>query len=501
MMRGGILTMLELTDGKETKKLRKNGKGTTSLISTLMAVMVAPKGTFSIEDEQIVREEDIERYLLPEGEIEYPPLNPCTNSLKIIKNNGGTKHYKKDVEKSKNRKAEEEDKELGEQLIQEYININNKLMGLKEEYRKKCERLESTEKELKYKEKELYRREEDLRYHKEKIEIEWQKIIEEKKKIETQKKIGNRKKSKNENIGNMEEKLKRMEEKIKNKEKTLERREKYLIEKEEELNKNKMRLIKNEVKKMETKLMIDEEIEKVQTGIIRLDDLLLGGLPQNSNVLITGPPFIGKNVLLNLFILQGLRSNTPTIYVTTNKSASEIKKELKLIIPNFEEYEKKGLMFFIDAYSKRLGLKGNGFNVEYTELHKDINELELAFNRLPESFSKNHKQLRIVVNSISSLIAQSSSSKTFNLIQLLCEKSRQFGASSLFNIDPRMHQESEIGMFKHLMDGVIEFEENNMKNMLRVRGNFNAQTRAWVEYKHSRDMLDLVGSFSLEHIK
>ena len=64
-----------------------------------------------------------------------------------------------------------------------------------------------------------------------------------------------------------------------------------------------------------------------------------------------------------------------------------------------------------------------------------------------------------------------------------------------------MNNKSLIEIFKHLMDGVIEFEERNMKTLLWVKGICDVQTRAWVEYKHSKNMMDLVGSFSLEHIR
>ena len=296
----------------------------------------------------------------------------------------------------------------------------------------------------------------------------------------------------------MKGKIKAKESELIIKEENLKNHEKYLKAKIEELNREREKLFQNETEKERNN---KEQKGKIKTGILRLDDLLLGGFQKDSNVIITGPPFIGKDVLLNLFITQGLKSRTPCIYVTTNKKVSEIKKELEYIIPHFKEYEKRGLIYFVDAYSKTLGLKETGSNVEFAEPQKDLNEIESAINKIQNLFGEKHKQVRIVFNSISTLIAQSSAGETFNIIQTLCGKNKEFGAASLFVIDPEMHKKSEIEMFKHLMDGVIEFEENNMKTMLRVKGICDVHTRAWVEYKHSKKMFDLVGSFSLEHIR
>lgn len=402
-------------------------------------------------------------------------------------------------QKEKERELEEERKKLDKKLKESLIK-NNELdkeevkgsSKVSNKFRIEREKLENLKRSLLEKEEELRRREEEIKFRDK--EIYYGGI----------KKIGTFKDTKViENKANTKEilrlknKLKALESELKIKEDKLKTREKYLKEKEEELNRERERLFKNEI------LENDIEIKKgkIKTGVLRLDDLLLGGLPINSNVLVTGPPFIGKDVLLNLFIAQGLKSNTPCIYVTTNKRVSEIKEELSCIVPNYEEYEKKGLIYFVDAYSKSLGIVENNSNIEFAEPQKDLDEIELAINRIYRVFSKNFKQLRIVFNSISTLIAQSSSFKTFKIMQTLCGKYKEYGASSLFIVDPEMHKKSEIEMFKHLMDGVIEFEERNMKTFLRVRGICDVQTRAWVEYKHSKNMLDLVGSFSLEHIR
>ena len=69
---------------------------------------------------------------------------------------------------------------------------------------------------------------------------------------------------------------------------------------------------------------------------------LLGGIPFGTNVLIYGPPFTGKEVLVNSFVGEGLKMGIPAIWVITEKSPKEIREEMMYVLSGYEEYEKKG---------------------------------------------------------------------------------------------------------------------------------------------------------------
>src|SRR5207249_1618830 len=48
----------------------------------------------------------------------------------------------------------------------------------------------------------------------------------------------------------------------------------------------------------EEAIAVEKKADRVKTGTPRLDDLLYGGIPFNSNVLFVGPAFVGKEVAL-----------------------------------------------------------------------------------------------------------------------------------------------------------------------------------------------------------
>ncbi len=65
-------------------------------------------------------------------------------------------------------------------------------------------------------------------------------------------------------------------------------------------------------------------VERVSTGIARLDKALEGGVPRGSWVAITGEPGTGKTILSMHFAWAGLRVGDPVVYVTTEQEFRDV---------------------------------------------------------------------------------------------------------------------------------------------------------------------------------
>jgi circadian clock protein KaiC len=66
--------------------------------------------------------------------------------------------------------------------------------------------------------------------------------------------------------------------------------------------------------------------EPVATGILGLDDVLLGGLPRGRLFLIDGDPGSGKTTLALQFLLAGMKAGEPCLYVTLSETESELRE-------------------------------------------------------------------------------------------------------------------------------------------------------------------------------
>ncbi|RLF57969.1 MAG: hypothetical protein DRN25_05780, partial [Thermoplasmata archaeon] len=63
----------------------------------------------------------------------------------------------------------------------------------------------------------------------------------------------------------------------------------------------------------------DLTIERISTGIPKLDELLQGGLPKNSVTLVSGPPGSGKSILCFHFINAGIKNGERCLYISVDQ--------------------------------------------------------------------------------------------------------------------------------------------------------------------------------------
>ena len=240
---------------------------------------------------------------------------------------------------------------------------------------------------------------------------------------------------------------------------------------------------------------------KVSTGIGRLDELLMGGLPPASNVLLYGPPFVGKDVIMDLFTVRGLRDGIPVIIVVTDNTSEEKRKTLTRIDPEFAKYESDGLVVFVDSYSRSIGDTSQDPNTIYVDGNVNLNAIGVGVNEAHSKLLGKGDYIRMAFDSISTLIAFVNAPATFRFLQILAGRLRSQRAVAYYTLEKGMHTDAEVQMFKHLMGGVMELSEEEAENLLRVQGVGEVATRDWVNYEFGAGRLDLIGSFAMERVR
>ncbi|MEW5936395.1 MAG: ATPase domain-containing protein [Candidatus Thermoplasmatota archaeon] len=360
---------------------------------------------------------------------------------------------------------------------------------LKDQLKEKEEEIKKIREPIRFKEEEQLRREEDL-LHRERL------LMEERRRFEEAKK---------ESGGSIEAheyklKLEELKAEVARKEDQLRAREQYLNQKAEDLRLREQGIIEEEIEAREEDRALELQVEKVRTGTSRLDDLLLGGVPFGQNVLIYGAPFTGKEIIINSFISEGLKKGVPVIWVITDKLPSEIREEMMFILSGYEEYERLGLVKYVDAYSKSLGEVSEDPNVLYLDEPTDFAGILKAVDTVSKELLKKHKYYRLGFRSISTLIAYLDSATAFKHLQPFVGRRKRERSVAMYAIEKGMHTEQDIQMIGSIMDGSIEFKTEQLKTYLCVKGIGNVQSRAWVEYTYSKQGI-IMGSFTLEHIR
>src|SRR6266508_1427569 len=240
---------------------------------------------------------------------------------------------------------------------------------------------------------------------------------------------------------------------------------------------------------------------RITTGTPRLDDLLYGGIPFNSNVLFVGPAFVGKEVALLNFVAEGLKKGVPAIIITTTKLAIDVAKDITPILPTFVEYDPLGLVRWIDCTSPMQGGKAvREKNVWRVNGPTDFDNIHQIVDQLDEEFKKKYPYFRLAFLTLSSAITQADEREAMNFFQRLVNRLRQTKAVSVITVERGMHTDQTLEALEHTVDGAIHFKSDKQKTMLQVVGLGEVQTHDWVPYKFTNKAI-MIGSFQLERIR
>src|SRR5205809_6601928 len=251
----------------------------------------------------------------------------------------------------------------------------------------------------------------------------------------------------------------------------------------------------------EEAIAIEKKAARVKTGTPRLDDLLYGGIPFNSNVLFVGPAFVGKEVALLNFIAEGLKKGIPVIIITTTKLPIDVAKDIAPILPTFVEYDQLGLVRWIDCTSPMAsGKPVKEKNVWRVNGPTDFDNIYQVVNQLDEEFKKKYPYFRLAYLTLSSSITQADERDAMNFFQRLVNRLRQTKAVSAIALERGMHNDQTLEAMEHMVDGAIHFKSDKQKTQLQVVGLGEVQTHDWVPYKFTNKAI-MIGSFQLERIR
>lgn len=105
---------------------------------------------------------------------------------------------------------------------------------------------------------------------------------------------------------------------------------------------NMAKSVKKETKSNDSKA---KSITRVPTGIPGFDELVQGGFPKNSSILICGGPGTGKTIFSSEYLLRGAKDfNEKGLYVTFEQRADAIRDQASQFGWDMAAMEKKGMI-------------------------------------------------------------------------------------------------------------------------------------------------------------
>ncbi len=286
------------------------------------------------------------------------------------------------------------------------------------------------------------------------------------------------------------------------KEAELKGREGLLHERMQTLERMGAQAAEAEAGRMQADVQESAQEVKVKSGVRRLDDLLFGGFSPGLQILVNGPAHTGKDVLARLFSAEGLKAGIPSIWVVTDKTYTQVRDDLAGLYPQFADAEKRGMVRYVDLYSRSVGSQAAASGVRFlSSTDKGVlDQLASTVNGFAEELKEQFPTYRLIFESVSTITAYLDTAATFRFLQPFVGRRKLDQAVAYYILDSGMHSESDLETLEHMVDGSINLKIEQLKTFLSVRGLGEAQARAWIGYTFSKRSLNL-GSFSLEHIR
>lgn len=241
--------------------------------------------------------------------------------------------------------------------------------------------------------------------------------------------------------------------------------------------------------------------DRLPTGTARLDDLLLGGLPPRSHLLLLGAPFVGKEVVVYAAIAEGLRRGEDAILISATRGPDEVAAQLTEVFPKFADFEAKGRVHWIDA-SRTPGAGAGAHKRSVTAVSPDDHAglLKAVMAALKQTEAAGRTAFRVGYFGLSESLREEDEKAGSVFVQNLVAILKPRSALALYTLAGGTVSEAQVERLLTRMDGALRFRQERDKTFLSVAGLDPVATHDWIECRATNKAL-VLGSFSLERIR
>jgi len=240
------------------------------------------------------------------------------------------------------------------------------------------------------------------------------------------------------------------------------------------------------------------DVQRLPTGIPRLDDLLVGGLPAKAHIVLLGDAFVGKEIVLYSFIAEGLKRGEPALLVTGSRSPEEVAASLGVVLPQFKDYEQLGLVTWIDASGSTAPATPHRLRATGPE---DRAGILTNLVRASKGFEDAHQTpFRVGFLGLSAVLAGGDARTGLSFLQNAVGILKIRDALAMYSLEGGAISDAQVEALLSRMDGAILFRQDRDKTFLSVKGLGEVQTHDWVECRATNRAL-IIGSFALERIR
>jgi len=202
---------------------------------------------------------------------------------------------------------------------------------------------------------------------------------------------------------------------------------------------------------------MDDQPERIETGISGLDNLLFGGLPINNQVLIAGGPGTGKTLMSFEILYNCAKRGIPAAFIALEEQPQTVVKNAKITFNKFNDIDDliKSRVFIVDGEDPALRVSTPTDSQMYSfgNMLSDV-----------ESIIKENKSKIIVIDSISIIKLMIGDPFAYRKSMIaLVSNLRRMGVTSIMTADITSAERSKITFSQEffIFDGIIALYANS----------------------------------------
>jgi len=188
--------------------------------------------------------------------------------------------------------------------------------------------------------------------------------------------------------------------------------------------------------------------DRISTGTEELDALLLGGIPSEYAVVLSGSPYDEREMIVKNFLKAGIEKDETTFYVATEST------ELR------EPLDKSNFHLFLCNPKPKVPVPDLP-NVYRLQGKTDITNLGIALTKAIRSMNQSVTNKRICVEILSDVLVKHGANTTREWISNLITDLGAKGFTMLAVIDPSMHTSDQANAVINLFDGEISIIQSD----------------------------------------
>lgn len=196
-------------------------------------------------------------------------------------------------------------------------------------------------------------------------------------------------------------------------------------------------------------------------------------VPPGTNLLLLGDLFSGKDIFSKEFIKEGLDNGEACIFVSTNDPVVET-------VEDFKDYDLE-FLGIINCISTRSDLPNDityADQLRFVSSPTDLTMIMAFINEFLDIFrGKDVPGIRIVFDSISTLLMYSNLKTIFKFLHVLTNTVKSRNAVLLMTMEEGVHDKIEISSLERLNQGLITMAEGELEFNGFSRKKFNYETQ------------------------